>query len=180
MTSDEFADWLSLLAGEQLFIDNTFHGGGLHAGGSGSYLDMHTDFERHPNEPSFFRRLNILLYLNQNWIPSFKGHLKLRHRLSGQETSIEPLFNRLVVMSTDSNSIHGYDPIDFPSDSMRLSIAAYAYSTQSPTDSSAVRTTTRWYSDNSTYRSFLSNYAHHIVSIKQRLFGSSTSSSANN
>lgn len=60
LVSDEFREFLSALYGRSVFVDPTFHGGGLHMGGQGSYLDMHADFNVHPLRPNWKRELNIL------------------------------------------------------------------------------------------------------------------------
>lgn len=130
LLSDQFASWLSRLVGEPLFVDPAFYGGGLHAGGSGSFLDMHTDFSSHPRHLNWRRRLNILLYLNENWTQAYGGELLLQHvdNRKAEPFVVSPLFNRLVVMETSDKTLHGYDPISFPLGEHRISIAAYAYS----------------------------------------------------
>jgi hypothetical protein len=66
MLSDAFAAILSRVAGRSLFVDPSFHGGGFHQGGDGSYLDTHVDFNIHPHHQDWRRVLNVLLYLNQD------------------------------------------------------------------------------------------------------------------
>ncbi|EED30745.1 conserved hypothetical protein [gamma proteobacterium NOR5-3] len=130
LLSKRFAVWLSRLVGEEVFVDPAFYGGGLHAGGAGSFLDMHTDFSFHPQHLNWRRRLNILLYLNDDWLPMHGGELLLQDiKDEGMEPKqVAPIFNRLVVMETGSQTLHGYDPISFPEGHYRMSIAAYAYS----------------------------------------------------
>ena len=128
LLSDRFQSLLSFVTGEKVFIDPEFHGGGLHQGGVGSFLNMHADFNYHPFKKNWFRNLNILIYLNPDWKEEYGGQLKLRHKSSGESFEIEPLLNRCVIMFTRDYTLHGYDEIFFPEGTYRRSIAAYAYS----------------------------------------------------
>jgi len=127
LLSERFCGFLRFVTGLPLFVDPDFHGGGLHSGGAGSYLDMHADFNVHPLHSNWIRELNILLYLNDGWDSSWGGQLKLRHAGTGESNEVEPLFNRCVIMLTKRHTLHGYDKINFPADKYRRSIAAYAY-----------------------------------------------------
>jgi hypothetical protein len=128
LTSKRFEEWLKYVTNEDVFIDAEFYGGGIHQGKQGSFLDMHADFNYHPLKETWFRNLNLLLYLNKNWKPEYKGHLKLEHSETGEKTEIEVPFNRFVIMHSRGYTLHGYDPIQFPNGSYRTSIAAYAFS----------------------------------------------------
>lgn len=128
LISDRFSDWLTRLCERDIWIDREFHGGGIHQGGQGSFLDMHADFNAHPLHPGWFRDLNILLYLNRDWVPEYGGDLKLRHKVTGKSTTVVPVFNRCVIMETRDFTLHGYDPISFPPGQYRRSVACYAYS----------------------------------------------------
>jgi Rps23 Pro-64 3,4-dihydroxylase Tpa1-like proline 4-hydroxylase len=76
LVSPEFARFISGFGGEYI-IDEMYVGGGFHVGGAGSFLDLHTDFNIHPVNPTWHRRLNILLYLNPEWQPAWGGQLIL-------------------------------------------------------------------------------------------------------
>ena len=59
LLSDRFKQLLYDITNKKgVFIDNRFHGGGIHQGLNGSYLNMHTDFNYHPNHPKWLRYLN--------------------------------------------------------------------------------------------------------------------------
>jgi len=60
--SERFQKWLKYVSNEDIFIDDTFYGGGIHQGKTGSFLDMHADFNYHPLNDKWFRNLNLLLY----------------------------------------------------------------------------------------------------------------------
>lgn len=147
LLSPEFGTWLRELTGEALFLDPAFYGGGLHAGGEGSFLDMHTDFSYHPQQQGWRRRLNILLYLNLDWQESYGGQLQLQHvdREGEEPARVAPLFNRLVVMESSGVTLHGYDPIAFPPGCYRLSVASYAYRLEEGQERSDAVRSTVWY-----------------------------------
>jgi hypothetical protein len=179
LLSSRFQRILQGITGEDIFIDPTFHGGGLHRGGEGSFLDMHVDFNYHPSNESWFRNVNLLLYLNRNWLPDWGGELKLQHLRDPERAPIEiaPVFNRLVIMETRDFTLHGYDPITFPSGEFRTSVAAYGYSLNHSNDASP-RTTT-WYPNNSgLLKKILGRVTPHIVQLKAKVLGSGTSRNA--
>lgn len=176
LLSTRFRSVLCKIVGKDVFIDESFTGGGLHQGLSGSYLDMHADFTRHPANVKWIRELNLLLYLNKDWKPEFGGCLDLKNNETGEEISIEPLENRMVIMLTKPHTIHGYKPINFPNGKMRTSVAAYAYSV-SEENRSVAYASTKWYPKNKA-RFFLSLVTNKIVPIKQKIFGSRTADRA--
>jgi hypothetical protein len=174
LLSPRFEAWISALTGQQIFIDPEFHGGGIHQGGEGSFLDMHVDFNYHPVNPSWLRNINILIYLNEDWQTSFAGELKLADwRIDGaQPILIEPLFNRAVIMFTRDYTLHGYDKIKFPKGSFRRSIAAYGYTQME--QEGTVRTTV-WYPEKGGFvKQFLGRHMPKLVRIKSVIFGSGT------
>lgn len=175
LTSDRFNSVLSNLTGNDVFVDPNFHGGGLHQGGEGSFLDMHVDFNYHPEEPTWFRDLNILLYLNPNWKEEYGGELKLAHKDKPKELfEIQPVFNRAVIMQTRDYTFHGYDPISFPDGEFRRSIATYAY--QIHENQSQDARTTVWYPKNSgAIKRLLGLMAPTLVKIKSTVLPSGTS-----
>jgi len=174
LTSERLQKLMQQITGEPIFLDTDFHGGGIHQGGEGSFLDMHADFNTHPLHPDWFRNLNILLYLNRDWKPGHKGELKLRHRDHPSQTfEVEPLFNRCVIMFTRDYTLHGYDPINFPAGTYRRSIAAYAYSPLQ--DAAPAHRTTVWYPDNAgATKTLVGRLWPRIVGVKTALFGSAT------
>jgi hypothetical protein len=127
LTSKRFEEWLKYVTNEDVFVDNEFYGGGIHQGKKGSFLDMHADFNYHPLKETWFRNLNLLLYLNKDWKPEYKGHLKLEHSETGDKTEVPVPFNRFVMMHSRGYTLHGYEPIQFPEGKYRTSIAAYAF-----------------------------------------------------
>jgi hypothetical protein len=127
LISPRFAKWISYITNEDIFIDPTFYGGGIHQGKKGSFLDMHADFNYHPLHHNWYRNLNILLYINKDWKKEYGGELRLEDARTGEKTAVDVPFNRLAIMHCRSYTLHGYDPINFPDHQYRTSIAAYAY-----------------------------------------------------
>jgi Rps23 Pro-64 3,4-dihydroxylase Tpa1-like proline 4-hydroxylase len=140
LLSPQFADILSRIAGRSLFVDPSFHGGGYHQGGDGSFLDTHVDFNIHPQHDDWLRVLNVLLYLNRDWPADYGGDLLVRTDPANEPRSIAPVFNRGVIMLTSDQTFHGYRRMSLPSGITRKSIAAYAYEVI-PAGSLRVRTT---------------------------------------
>lgn len=170
--SKVFQHSLCELTGLTLFIDPNNHGGGLHLGGKGSFLALHTDFEYHPVNISWERTLNIILFLNQDWHREYRGELIMINKQTGKKVTIEPLFNRCVIMNTNSNTIHGYDSINFPLGSYRTSIALYAYNNNGYKRRGLIaKTTTTWHSKHRIFRILIKCLAYFII-FKQRIFGS--------
>lgn len=173
LVSEKFQRLLKEITGEDVFVDKDFHGGGLHQGGDGSFLDMHTDFNYHPVNKNWFRNLNILLYLNKDWHSEYGGQLKLRHSVTSKSKSIEPIFNRCVIMYTRNYTLHGYDKITFPVGQYRRSIAAYAY-TVKDNDVNDIKSTV-WYPENGwSGKRVLGRFWPNLVKVKNAIFGSGT------
>lgn len=174
-TGAHMAGFLSELVGNEITVDPEYLGGGFHAGAPGSYLDLHVDFNIHPLKPTWLRELNLLLYLNPGWQPSWGGHLKLSNSPTSAPVLVEPLFNRLVIMESTSSSFHGYDAITFPAGTARRSVAAYGYSICPSDTSPPKRRTTQWVPESAALpkRVLAANW-NRLVLTKNRLLGSAT------
>jgi Rps23 Pro-64 3,4-dihydroxylase Tpa1-like proline 4-hydroxylase len=90
---------------------------------------VHTDVERHPLGKPFSQKLNLIIYLNKEWPESYGGHLELWSRDGSQcVTRIAPLFNRIVIFESGTDTYHGHPTaLTCPSDRCRYSLAAYYY-----------------------------------------------------
>ncbi len=175
LVSERFQAILQAITGQPIFIDQEFHGGGLHQGGSGSFLDMHADFNYHPLHRDWFRNINAILYLNEGWQTDWKGELKLRHAQSGAKAEIEPLFNRCLIMFTRDYTLHGYDTILFPPGQYRKSVAIYGYTPADRTDDAPAERSTVWYPEQGgVLKRLLGRSWPTLVKYKSRLIGSGT------
>ena len=130
LNSPEFVSLLEELTGiPNLLIDPTFEGGGLHQSLRGGFLNMHADFTVHPHQRQWKRRLNLLLYCNENWLPEYGGGLELWDAtMSHAEKVVQPLGNRVLIFATDTTSFHGHpDPLQCPDGVARRSMALYYF-----------------------------------------------------
>ncbi|HBH06974.1 MAG TPA: proline hydroxylase [Flavobacteriales bacterium] len=130
LNSDDFLKWLERLTGiEGLMADPMLEGGGLHQSQSGGFLNIHADFTVHPHHRDWERRVNLIVYLNDNWEEEWGGHLELwNENMTKREQRIAPLFNRAVIFNTTKTSYHGHpEPLKCPEDRTRRSLALYYY-----------------------------------------------------
>lgn len=128
-----------------LIADAHMAGGGVHTTNPGGYLKMHADFNKHPNY-GLDRRLNLLIYLNENWLPEYGGDLELWSKDMQQcVQKIAPIAGRCVIFQTTSTSFHGHPhPLTCPSDRSRDSIALYYYSNGRPAEDGHEEHETLW------------------------------------
>jgi hypothetical protein len=134
LNSATFMKFLEMLTGiEGLLPDPYFAGGGLHQIERGGYLKIHADFNRHPAF-KLDRRLNLLLYLNEDWKEEYGGHLELWNKdMTHSVRRILPTFNRCVIFNTTDLSYHGHpEPLTCPIGMTRKSLALYYYSNGRP------------------------------------------------
>ncbi len=174
LVSEEFRSFLCFISNEDVFVDSTLHGGGLHQGKKDSFLDMHIDFNYHPLHHNWYRTLNLLFYLNKDWQSGHGGQLRLKDLRTGEEKDIGIPLNRLVIQLTGKHTLHGYDRIHFPEGKFRTSIAAYAYCMHR--QAIEKRRTTDWHPpDGQPLKKALARIYDPAVKFKNLIFGSSTS-----
>lgn len=135
LNSEPFLLLLQELTGieEILIPDPHYQGGGFHEIKPGGYLKVHTDFNKH-FKTGLDRRINLLVYLNEEWDASYHGDLQLwTSDMSECARSVLPRFNRVVIFNTDDYSYHGLpDPVTCPEGMSRKSLALYYYSNGRP------------------------------------------------
>ena len=122
----------SLLGIPKLIPDPYFTGGGLNSSQKGGVLDVHVDGNYH-DKTGLFRRVNVILFLNENWKKEWGGDLGM-YGNNGETliTNIAPIFNRLVIFSTHDKSFHGMPkPLACPVNEARKSLILYYYTTES-------------------------------------------------
>ncbi len=136
LNSGAFVHFLEALTGiERLIPDPHLRGGGIHLIERGGFLKIHADFNVH-FDLGLDRRLNVLLYLNEDWDEDWGGHLELWDRAMKRcVRKIAPLLNRCVVFSTTSTSYHGHpEPLAAPAGRSRKSLALYYYTAGRPAE----------------------------------------------
>jgi 2OG-Fe(II) oxygenase superfamily len=108
-------------------------GGGLHELGAGGFLRVHADFNIHPLL-ALDRRLNVLLYLNEDWDQGWGGELELWDReMANRAEPIVPVLGRVVIFNVPDTSFHGNpNVVSCPPERARRSLAFYYYSNGRP------------------------------------------------
>jgi Rps23 Pro-64 3,4-dihydroxylase Tpa1-like proline 4-hydroxylase len=111
-----------------LIPDPYFIGAGVHRVSNGGHLDIHADFNLH-KQMSVERRLNVLIYLNDDWREEWGGSFEIwENDMSAKVKSFVPMFNRMCCFSTGSNTFHGNpEKVNHPDGEPRQSIALYYY-----------------------------------------------------
>lgn len=142
-----FTNFLSELTGiTDLIPDLELAGGGCHKIGRGGRLEIHSDYNKHPNN-DLWRRINLLLYLTPNWNEEWGGNLELWNHTPFEKTkSISPLFNRAVIFNTTDTALHGHPQLlNCPQDEYRYSIALYYFTKTRPEEEKSDSQSAIWY-----------------------------------
>lgn len=111
-------------------------GGGMHMTGEGGRLDMHVDFNVHPDGKRL-RKLNVLVFMNREWDFTWGGTLFLGQH---EDKGILPIWNRMVIFECSDKSWHGH-PEPVVGGHWRKSLACYYYV---PMDVAVEPHTTTW------------------------------------
>jgi hypothetical protein len=141
IASPAFLQAMSALTGiDDLIADETLFGGGTHENLDGQELDVHVDFNIDERR-MLHRRVNLLIYLNQEWEDAWGGAIELHsdpfHPSIDECTSYLPMFNRAVLFETNEYSWHGFRRIALPPDKRHLSrksFSIYLYTKERPAD----------------------------------------------
>jgi hypothetical protein len=134
--SGPFLGFLEAMTGiDGLVPDPHLYGGGLHCIPRGGRLGVHADFNVY-ERLKLDRRLNLLLYLNEDWRDEWGGHLELWNRdMTRADRRVAPIANRAVVFSTTDTAYHGHpEPLACPPDRARRSLALYYYTSGRPAE----------------------------------------------
>jgi hypothetical protein len=141
ISSADFSKFMVEISGiEDLIYDPTYYGGGTHNNLSGQGMDPHVDFNYLdiPNVGEMHRRINAIVYLNEEWQEDWGGALDLHENpwdpVNDKVIRILPKKNRLVLFETNEFSWHGFLPVtpQLPSGISRKSFALYMYSNERP------------------------------------------------
>lgn len=110
----------------RIFPDYDFHGAGLHTMPRDGFLERHLDSNYHP-QTGWFRRLSVVLFVNEHWEQSWGGELCL---WDGESVGcrIEPTFNRMAVMDVTDRSYHSVSPVRCPQGEMRKTLSIFYWS----------------------------------------------------
>ena len=126
LRSEEFIAFLAHVTGiPGLTYDPGYFGAGTHNNLHGQALDLHVDFNRHP-ETDYHRRLNLIVYLCEEWEEDWGGAIEL-HRDAWDRSrdreyvSYPPYANHAVLFETHEHSWHGFAPVNLPKEKRHLS-----------------------------------------------------------
>jgi hypothetical protein len=134
LNASPFINFLEDVTGIQHVIpDPHLMGGGTHQTQSGGLLKIHADFNWDPRL-RLHRRLNLILFLNDDWDESWGGHLELWSKdMSHCVKRVAPLMNRAVLFYVADDSNHGHpEPLKCPEDVTRKSLAMFYYTNGKP------------------------------------------------
>jgi Rps23 Pro-64 3,4-dihydroxylase Tpa1-like proline 4-hydroxylase len=127
-SSAEFLTAMEEMSGiRDLHFDPEFSGGGMHITNSTGILDVHVDFN-FSESLDLYRRLNLLLYLNEKWDDKWGGSVELWDKdVKKCVQSYAPILNRCVIFATSDQSFHGVSTVCSPPNHPRKSFAIYLY-----------------------------------------------------
>lgn len=126
LNSPVILELLSNIFGTKLYPDHGLHGGGWHIHANGGKLNPHLDYSMHPHL-ELQRKLNLIIYLCEDWNDSYGGHFGLWNNDSTVlEKEISVGFNKAVLFDTTQNSWHGLSrQVNCPENKYRKSLAIY-------------------------------------------------------
>lgn len=132
----EFLDFLKDITGiDDLVPDWGYVGGGFHVTYPGGLLNIHHDFNYTDNmgPDRMYRKVNLLVYLNEEWLEEWDGSLELwESDVSSEFKTIIPKYNRAVLFNIE-DAPHGHpNPLNCPKEECRRSLAFYYYSKTPP------------------------------------------------
>jgi Rps23 Pro-64 3,4-dihydroxylase Tpa1-like proline 4-hydroxylase len=139
LCSDVFISHLEKCTGITDLIrnDTTLFGAGVHRITKGGILGIHTDFNIFQSSKYGIidRRINLLIYLNENWREEYKGDLLLCDKSTKKICyKIMPILNRCVIFNTTKMSLHGHpepltsrSPTDLPGGHINKNIIWYMF-----------------------------------------------------
>lgn len=139
LKSGDFIKLIEEITGVKgLIFDPEYVGAGTHNNLHGQSLDLHIDFNYHATT-RFHRRLNLIIYLCEEWDPSWGGCLELHKDAWDRDctdvVSYPPYENHAVIFETNEHSWHGFEQICLPEDKRHLSrksLTVYYYSEDRP------------------------------------------------
>jgi len=131
INNPDFIAFLRKITGLKSIIgDSYFMGGGLHFTERGGRLGVHHDFNflGDKNTPDYYRKCNLIIFLNDKWDDSWGGGLELWDKnLMSKRHVVMPKLNRAVLFNIE-NAPHGHpDPLNCPTQESRRSLAFYFY-----------------------------------------------------
>lgn len=119
----------SITGMKDLVGDPHLYAGGISAMVKGHFLNPHID-NSHDSEQKFYRALNLLYYTTPDWSQEWGGNLELWDTKVKQRVEIPSVFNRLVIMETNSLSWHSVNEVR--AEGMRCCVSNYYFTPHPP------------------------------------------------
>ena len=125
----------------------TYTNAAYHQTSKDGRLEIHHDFNDSYINPNLFRQVNLLVYLNLNWIKEWGGNLELWNKNLTEKThEIAPMFNRAVIFNITDNAYHGHpEPLNCPDNEARYSMALYYFTEDRPEEENQTRPSALWF-----------------------------------
>lgn len=171
LNSERTLTFLTQLSGiKNLTGDDRFFGAGFHQSVNGAFLDVHVDFNVHPDK-KLYRRLNLLIFLNRDWKATYDGALELWDMEANRcAHTILPVFNRCVVFETTEKSFHGHPAaLRLPEGVTRKSLAAYYYTELGTDDATQNAPHNSVFKNTTGIKGKLKNLLAGLVALKERV-----------
>mgnify|MGYP003122121761 CR=1 FL=1 len=147
--SEDFLKTLENLTGiKDLIPDWGFAGGGLHSIESGGKLSIHSDYNKHPFGLGW-RRINLLVYLNEDWQKEWGGTLQIwKKDMSQMISEYQPYAGKAIIFNTTDDALHGHPkPLNSPEGKNRYSFALYYFSKDRPDHEKSDFIGAQWYGE---------------------------------
>ena len=111
---------------KELSADKSLYGSGISQMIEGDFLLPHLD-NSHDGDGKLYRVLNLLYYITPDWPENAGGNLELWDKAMKKRVEIHSRFNRLVLMETHTESVHGVTRVTKPG-GVRSCISNYYFS----------------------------------------------------
>ncbi len=123
-----------------LLPDDSLYGSGISMMLQDDFLLPHLD-NSHDGDGETYRVLNALYYITPNWPEGQGGNLELWSDDMKERHELHARFNRLIMMETNTHSIHSVNKVTVPG-GMRACVSNYYFSEQPVEDHAYVHKTT--------------------------------------
>ena len=147
--SEDFIKILENLTGiKDLIPDWGFAGGGFHEIHPGGKLSVHSDYNKHPYGLGW-RRINLLLYLNEDWQKEWGGTLQIwKKDMSEMVAEYQPYAGKAIIFNTTDDALHGHpNPLNSPEGKNRYSLALYYFTKDRPEHEKSDFIGAQWYDE---------------------------------
>ncbi|MFA6301773.1 MAG: 2OG-Fe(II) oxygenase [Legionella sp.] len=110
--------------------DQSTKAGGISVLTKGYYLNPHLDISHDVESKRYYRTINFLYYVTPDWKLENGGNLELWDKDIKKCIIIPSIFNRLVIMETNTRSWHAVNPVKIKAN--RCCVFNYYFSEHSP------------------------------------------------